>query len=180
MISEEIVSALEGKFGSKIKSKKLDTLDPFVIVEPVDLVAICRFLRDDSRLKFEMLNCVTGVDYLEPDPKKAAKAGFEPHLEMVYHLSSFTHKHRFVVKLILPRPYTEVDLHAVPPVFRPRVGRFELFDDENVFAVDPEHDIFAERGIAPEGAIVVVRPDQYVAHVLPLHATDELRAFLSF
>ncbi len=50
-----------------------------------------------------MLNCISGVDYLEPDPKKAAKAGFEPHLEVVYHLSSFTHRHRFVVKVILPR-----------------------------------------------------------------------------
>jgi phenol 2-monooxygenase len=86
----------------------------------------------------------------------------------------------FDVKLILPRPYTEVDLQAVPPVFRPQVGRFELFDDENVFAIDPERDIFAERGVAAEGAIVVVRPDQYVAHVLPLDATDELRAFFSY
>jgi phenol 2-monooxygenase len=86
----------------------------------------------------------------------------------------------FDVKLILPRPYTEVDLHAVPAVFRPRVGRFELVDDENVFALDPQHDIFAERGIAAEGAIVVVRPDHYVAHVLALDAADELRSFLSF
>ena len=37
-----------------------------------------------------MLNDITGVDYLETDPKKVAKAGFEPHLEVVYHLSSFT------------------------------------------------------------------------------------------
>ena len=31
------------------------------------------------------------------------KAGFEPHLEVVYHLSSFTHRHRFVLKIVLPR-----------------------------------------------------------------------------
>jgi len=36
-------------------------------------------------------------------------------------------------------------------------------------------DIYGERGIDREqGCIVVVRPDQYVAHVLPLEATDEL------
>lgn len=74
----------------------------------------------------------------------------------------------FDVKVIYPRPYTEVDIRSVPPVFRPKVGKFELFDDENVFAVDPEHDIFAERGISPEGAIVIVRPDHYVSYVLPL------------
>ena len=58
---------------------------------------------DDPRLQFDILNCISGVDYLEPDPKKAPKAGFDPHLEVVYHLSSFRHRHRFVLKVILPR-----------------------------------------------------------------------------
>ncbi len=35
--------------------------------------------------------------------KKVAKAGFEPHLEVVYHLCSIVRKHRFVVKVLLPR-----------------------------------------------------------------------------
>jgi NADH-quinone oxidoreductase subunit C len=105
MTAAEIAAALDSKFGEKIKSKKLDAagFDPFVVVEPADLVEVCTFLRDDPRFKFEMLNCISGVDYLEIDPKKLAKAGFEPHLEVVYHISSFTHRHRFVVKLILPR-----------------------------------------------------------------------------
>ena len=55
-------------------------------------------------LQFDLLNCVSGVDYLEPDPKKVAKAGFEPHVEVVYHLSSFKNPaRRFVVKVSLPR-----------------------------------------------------------------------------
>ena len=103
MTSSEIIDVLEKQFGGKIKSKKPDALDPFVVVEAVDLVEACRFLRDDPGLKLELLNCISGVDYLEPDPKKAPKAGFEPHLEVVYHFSSFTHRHRFVLKVILPR-----------------------------------------------------------------------------
>lgn len=103
MTPDQIVSRLEQKFGGKIKAKKLDALDPFVVVEAADLVEVCRYLRDDPQLKFEMLNCISGVDYLEPDPKKAPKAGFEPHLEVVYHLSSFTHRHRMVLKVMLPR-----------------------------------------------------------------------------
>jgi len=103
MTAAEIIAVLEQKFGEKIKSKKLDALDPFVVVEPADLLAVCRFLRDDSRLRFDILNCISGVDYCEPDPKKAPKAGFEPHVEVVYHLSSFTHRHRLVVKVLLPR-----------------------------------------------------------------------------
>jgi phenol 2-monooxygenase len=39
-------------------------------------------------------------------------------------------------------------------------------------------DIFEMRGIDRQnGCIVIVRPDQYVAHVLPLDAYDELGAF---
>jgi NADH-quinone oxidoreductase subunit C len=103
MTAADIVALLEQKFAERIKAKKLDALDPYVVVEPADLVAVCRYLRDEPRLSFELLNCISGVDYLEPDAKKAPKAGFEPHTEVVYHLSSFTHRHRFVVKLILPR-----------------------------------------------------------------------------
>ena len=40
-----------------------------------------------------MLHCITGVDYFEPDAKKAAKADWQPHLELIYHLSSMTHRH---------------------------------------------------------------------------------------
>src|SRR5438128_1734676 len=103
MTSTEIITTIEQKFGPRIKAKKTDALDPFVAVEASDLLDICRFLRDEPKLRFDLLNCISGVDYLEPDPKKAPKAGFEPHLEVVYHLSSFTHKHRFVLKVHLPR-----------------------------------------------------------------------------
>jgi NADH-quinone oxidoreductase subunit C len=104
----DILSILEQRFGPKIKSKHAGQLEPACIdahagVAAEDLLKVCRFLKEDDRLAFDMLNCVSGVDYLEPDPKKAAKAGFEPHLEVVYHLSSFRHKHRFVVKVVLPR-----------------------------------------------------------------------------
>lgn len=104
MTPAEIIALLETQFGPVITGKKLDTIDPFVTLDPAKLVEICTFLRDDLRLKFELLNDISGVDYLEPDPKKAAKAGFEPHVEVVYHLSSFTFPgRRFTLKLFLPR-----------------------------------------------------------------------------
>src|SRR5262249_20841754 len=99
----DIIGLLDLEFPGKIKSKNLEALDPFIVVEPGDFLDICRFLKGDSRLSFELLNCITGVDYLEPDAKKVAKAGFEPHTEVVYHFSSLTHRHRLVVKMILPR-----------------------------------------------------------------------------
>src|SRR5204862_528311 len=67
------------------------------------LEGLMRIQDKERGLRFELLNCISGVDYLELDPKKAAKAGFDPHTEVVYHLQSFTHRHRFVLKLLLPR-----------------------------------------------------------------------------
>jgi hypothetical protein len=41
-------------------------------------------------------------------------------------------------------------------------------------------DIFDLRGMdRRHGALVVVRPDQYIAHVLPLDAHDELARFFA-
>ena len=80
MTSAEIISVLEQQFGDKIKSKNLEAIDPFAVVEPANLLDVCRFLKTDPRLQFDILNCISGVDYLELDPKKAPKAGFDPHL----------------------------------------------------------------------------------------------------
>jgi NADH-quinone oxidoreductase subunit C len=99
----EVITILEAEFSTAILQKKLDAIDPWVAIDPSRLIDLCLFLRDDPRLKFDLLNCISGVDYLETDPKKVAKAGFEPHTEVVYHLSSFTHRHRFTFKLMLPR-----------------------------------------------------------------------------
>jgi len=103
MTATEIIAAIETHFGPAIKSKNTEAIDPYVVIEPGDLLEVSRFLRDDPALKFEILSVISGVDYLELDPKKVAKAGCEPHFEVVYHLQSFTHRHRFVLKLILPR-----------------------------------------------------------------------------
>jgi len=83
----------------------------------------------------------------------------------------------FDVKAIYQHDHTGVDIGAVPDAFKPTVGPFELVDLEKVYAVDPTRDIFDERGVDRGGVIVVVRPDQYVANVLPLTATAELAAF---
>ena len=52
-----------------------------------------------------------------------------------------------------------------------------------MFAAAPSRwnavDIFDARGLSRDGVVVVVRPDQYVAAVLPLEATDELADFFA-
>ena len=86
---------------------------------------------------------------------------------------------RFDIKVVYQQAHTSVDLGGVPSIFLPRGGPFGLVDYEKVYATDPVVDIFDERGIDRDGAIVVVRPDQYVAQVLPLGATEELADFFA-
>ncbi|QGY04228.1 3-hydroxybenzoate 4-monooxygenase [Methylobacterium mesophilicum SR1.6/6] len=83
------------------------------------------------------------------------------------------------VRAILQQDHRQVVLGATPPLLRPSKGRYGLVDCEKVFCPDPKAgDIFALRGIRrADGCIVVVRPDQHVAHVLPLDAGTELAAF---
>lgn len=86
---------------------------------------------------------------------------------------------RIDVRAVLQRPHTEIALPALPEVLRPSSGALSLTDLEKVFSscTHSGTDIYAERGIDPQsGAVVVVRPDQYVASVLPLDATADLAA----
>ncbi|MGN6200487.1 MAG: 3-hydroxybenzoate 4-monooxygenase, partial [Humibacter sp.] len=83
----------------------------------------------------------------------------------------------FDVKVIYQQNYDEVELAKVPALFMPHTGPFGLTDWEKVYAAGPGEDIFESRELSRDGVVVVVRPDQYVAHVLPLSATDELAAF---
>jgi len=85
----------------------------------------------------------------------------------------------FDVKVIYQQDHTGIDIGNVPAVFKPEVGPFKLTYLEKVYGTDPAADIFELRGIDRGGVVVVVRPDQYVANVLPLTATAELAAFFA-
>jgi phenol 2-monooxygenase len=78
--------------------------------------------------------------------------------------------------------FRELDYAAMPTLLRPHVGRYGLCDYEKVFCADLKrgNDVFEMRGIdRAAGCIVVVRPDQYVGHVLPLSARDELAGYFA-
>jgi phenol 2-monooxygenase len=85
----------------------------------------------------------------------------------------------FDTKLVHQQVQTNFDMSDVPSAFKPKRGDFELTDMENAFGTLEDHDIFDERSISRKGAVVVVRPDQYVAGVFPLDDTQELESFLS-
>jgi phenol 2-monooxygenase len=84
------------------------------------------------------------------------------------------------LRAVFQQAHRELALEAMPALLLPHKGRYGLRDYEKMFCPDLKagHDVFAMRGIDREaGCMVVVRPDQYVAHVLPLDAYGELAAF---
>lgn len=96
-----IVDRLRQKLGDAVVGSNLEAVDPWVAVAPEALREACLLLRDDPELRFNFLNCISGVDYLQTDPKK--KVDYQPHLELLYHLWSLVHKHRLVLRVSLPR-----------------------------------------------------------------------------
>lgn len=86
----------------------------------------------------------------------------------------------FDIRAVFQGPHHSYDLTAVHPLLRPKKGRFGLVDYEKVFCAAPNDDIFDKRGVDRQsGALIVVRPDQFVAQVLPLHDTETLVTFIS-
>ena len=82
------------------------------------------------------------------------------------------------VRAVFQQPHRELAIAAMPPLLLPRKGRLGLQDYEKMFCADPRNDIFTLRAIdRAAGCLVVVRPDQYIAHVLPLDGHHELAAY---
>lgn len=63
-----------------------------LVVEREQIVDICRYLKDDPGLRFNLLMDIAGVDYL----------GREPRFEVVYHLYSIPHNRRLRLKVRVP------------------------------------------------------------------------------
>jgi hypothetical protein len=115
------------------------------------LAALCRFLADDERSPV-LRYTPDGVD-----------------VDGVFDL-----------RAVVQQSHRDVSIQDVPPILRPRKGRYGLVDYEKVFCPDLEDgpDVFDQRGVERgDGALVVVRPDQHIADVLPLDAHEELAAF---
>jgi phenol 2-monooxygenase len=84
------------------------------------------------------------------------------------------------VRAVLQQRPDHFAIEAMPRLLLPKKGRYGLYDYEKLFCADIEsgNDIFAMRGIDREaGCVVIVRPDQYVAHVLPLDGYQQIAEF---
>lgn len=85
-------------------------------------------------------------------------------------------------RAVFQQGFRALDYAAMPTLLRPHVGRYGLCNYEKVFCADLKRgeDIFEMRGIdRAAGCVVIVRPDQYVGHILPLSARDALASYFA-
>lgn len=84
------------------------------------------------------------------------------------------------VRAVFQQGHRDLALEEMPALLLPAKGRYGLVDYEKIFCPDLKggQDIFDLRGIDRQsGTIIVVRPDQFVASIMPLQAQESLTAF---
>ena len=98
--------------------QNLEALDPWLEIVPARIADACAWLKEKSPVRFDSLECITAIDWFEPDPKKAAKVSWQPRTEVVYHLWSTRSRASLVLKCTLPRWKDDVpgQLPEIPSV----------------------------------------------------------------
>jgi NADH-quinone oxidoreductase subunit C len=90
--SAEIHKIVKERFPEAVLEEQLNVIDPFIVVEPEVIEDLAFFARDDERLRFDLLSCISGIDY----PERQV-------IEVIYCLDSTVHRHWLIVKVALPR-----------------------------------------------------------------------------
>ena len=86
----------------------------------------------------------------------------------------------FDVRAVFQQSHHTLPITALSGLLFPPKGRYGMRDYEKAFCAlaEEKQSIYTLRNIDREhGCLVVVRPDQYIAHILPLGDTDALAAF---
>ncbi|MCP1200553.1 FAD-dependent monooxygenase [Notoacmeibacter sp. MSK16QG-6] len=112
-------------------------------------------------------------DYLGSDPQSPIRRHTRPGEDIDAVID---------VRAVFQQATRNLDLAAMPLFLKPKKGPLGLIDYEKIFCSDQRSgkDIFDLRNVdRQQGCLVLVRPDQHVAHVLPLDARDELSAFFA-
>jgi phenol 2-monooxygenase (NADPH) len=80
------------------------------------------------------------------------------------------------LRAVFQPSFDQLDFGQMPSLLKPKTGKLGLQDHEKVFCTDHKGLGGIDR---KQGCLIIVRPDQYVAHVLPLSARGELSAYFA-
>jgi NADH-quinone oxidoreductase subunit C len=98
MAPAEMIEILQQHHGDAITLAVADGLHPHVVVPAERLKTLAIFLKTDNRLRFDLLRCISAVDW----PAKNS-------LELSYELLSTRRSHSFAVKVVLDRADPRVE-----------------------------------------------------------------------
>ncbi len=87
-MSERVLEVLKGKFGAAILETHSQWGDDTAVIATTSWKTVCKFLREDPQMAFDMFIDLCGVDY----PSR------EPRVEVVLHLYSTSQRHRVRLK----------------------------------------------------------------------------------
>ena len=105
MTFSEITDILTAQFGPDLQPNT-QNLQPFLTVPAGQLVNLCLFLRDDERLFFDLLACITAIDN-GPDADT---------MDVMYNLTSIPYEHNVMLKVVILRKSQGATLPALPSV----------------------------------------------------------------
>ena len=101
-----ITTLISEHFGSDAFPPNTTNPQPYLTVPADRLVELCQFLRDDERLFFDLLACLTAIDN---GPETDT-------MDVIYNLTSIPYGHNLMLKVVVPR-HTDTDqLPSVPSV----------------------------------------------------------------
>lgn len=91
MTTEEITKYLNREYEGNLEFTDAETGDSWITVSPSVLWEVAKTLRDDKKLRFNNLMCLSGVHYQK-----------ENELGVTYHLHSTINDHKLVMKVRVP------------------------------------------------------------------------------
>ena len=94
---EEIIRLIQSRFSDILLESTAGGLHPHVQIRPEGLISVCRFLKDEPSLRFDLLRCISTVDWPQNNV-----------IELSYDLMSLFFAHAFAVKLVLNRARPEI------------------------------------------------------------------------
>jgi NADH-quinone oxidoreductase subunit C len=84
-----VEARVRAQFGAALLDASVYRNDLALRLPPAALRDVAAFLRDDPQLQYIYLESVSGVDYLDHDPR----------FEVVYHMVSLANRHRLALKV---------------------------------------------------------------------------------
>jgi NADH-quinone oxidoreductase subunit C len=102
MTKEKIIKAFQDQFPGKMEEFPFVGVDVSLKVDKELILEVCRFARETQELAFDLLTCMTCVDYVD-------------HMELVYDLFSFNLRHRTVIKTSVSR---DGEIDSATPVWK--------------------------------------------------------------